>query len=794
MTWYPDGCPLVCDYETHIYCHEVGFDENGFMTWEEFCHERSSADDWECPVKCKDSAQKCGTEDWNSYCVALTDSCPEVCTEDQQLCWVTDYDSTGAWLGGADKCAPANQECPCGQNSIKCSFEGYSYCESTYYGCPVTCQEGQKNCYIESYTPEGDYDWTVPANETCVAEKHSCPCGANAKACKWTDLFGVEEEYFQPEAWPCPISCGADQKKCYKTDYNASGYPQNYYEDCVAKDAKCTCGRHSQECHDPWWDEYYCMPTWDFWTNMKMSCPVYCKEDQDYCYIPSFDAKGDWVRTQEECVPRGQACDCKKGQNAFACTYTDPFWGSWTECLPTFGGYCPSSCPSDEVACEMVEDYLPNGTSLGLVQPPKKCAKDQSKCECGKEAKRCPSGVCMFQDEDCPVTCKGNEKKCYESTYNKNGEFVSDREVCVARNASCPCNGQGMRKCETLELCLLESEMELLCPCKEREEQCYVVNYDKYGKVSDFETQCVQKGSACKCGKNTESCPDPNDAKAKICVPRLGFKSCPKPCTSEEIRGGNVTCVQTNLDSSGNFKSETVTCIGANDTCPIGEGMKRCASGAMIAVNEKCRSLYSAATTGTRRLSSKAPVRESVKVIITLGSSKTDAASHAETARVKLNSVLQLPNGMTSSIVIKTSRATRRVSERSLSTSSKGSLIYTVENQGTSTVPATQVGEELKKMVKSSSSMLTKALSLVGEVDSKAGVTIKATSTVLQSRATAAQEEKMKQAGITTRSTSKAPTTPRISTTVTDGNLSGQISSASDTFCSLAFVAALAVL
>lgn len=27
---------------------------------------------------------------------------------------------------------------------------------------------------------------------------------------------------------------------------------------------------------------------------------------------------------QEECVPRGQACDCKKGQNAFACTYTDP--------------------------------------------------------------------------------------------------------------------------------------------------------------------------------------------------------------------------------------------------------------------------------------------------------------------------------------------------------------------------------------------------------------------------------------------------------------------------------------
>ena len=28
-----------------------------------------------------------------------------------------------------------------------------------------------------------------------------------------------------------------------------------------------------------------------------MKCPVYCKDDQDYCYIPSYDAKGNWIKT-----------------------------------------------------------------------------------------------------------------------------------------------------------------------------------------------------------------------------------------------------------------------------------------------------------------------------------------------------------------------------------------------------------------------------------------------------------------------------------------------------------------
>ena len=43
------------------------------------------------------------------------------------------------------------------------------------------------------------------------------------------------------------------------------------------------------------------------------------------------------------------------------------------------------------------------------------------------------------------------------------------------------------------------------------ETSCNVADYDKNGVVTGFSTQCVKDGTACPCGKNTISCPDPND-------------------------------------------------------------------------------------------------------------------------------------------------------------------------------------------------------------------------------------------------------------------------------------------
>ena len=165
------------------------------------------------------------------------------------------------------------------------------------------------------------------------------------------------------------------------------------------------------------------------------------------------------------------------------------WYGSWSECLPKVGGYCPVTCPEDprlrvwqasacpahgalcgaqsvkvagacwrltpadelwlpgrlstraegKVACDMVVDYLPNGTSLGYFQPPEQCADSFDKCPCpspcahsglhaqsdaqtrklaisscqgGKEAERCNIVGCRPASEGCPITCTADQKKC----------------------------------------------------------------------------------------------------------------------------------------------------------------------------------------------------------------------------------------------------------------------------------------------------------------------------------------------------------------------------------------------
>ena len=37
-------------------------------------------------------------------------------------------------------------------------------------------------------------DWAAPVQESCAKLNATCPCGANAKPCKWTDDWGYEED------------------------------------------------------------------------------------------------------------------------------------------------------------------------------------------------------------------------------------------------------------------------------------------------------------------------------------------------------------------------------------------------------------------------------------------------------------------------------------------------------------------------------------------------------------------------------------------------------------------------
>lgn len=64
------------------------------------------------------------------------------------------------------------------------------------------------------------------------------------------------------------------------------------------------------------------------------------------------------------------------------------------------------------------------------------------------------------------------------------------------------------------------------------------------------------------------------------------FHHFPRPETSRLFRASTAASVCIFHDSSAQ-----VTCIGANSTCPAGEGMKNCLSGATISVKTACMNL-----------------------------------------------------------------------------------------------------------------------------------------------------------------------------------------------------------
>eukprot|EP00931_Biecheleriopsis_adriatica_P079800 TRINITY_DN5314_c0_g1_i2.p1 TRINITY_DN5314_c0_g1~~TRINITY_DN5314_c0_g1_i2.p1 ORF type:complete len:1870 (+),score=322.07 TRINITY_DN5314_c0_g1_i2:319-5610(+) len=747
--WY-GTCPLVCNWQTEMACWIVGFSSTNELAWTDYCYPQS--DDWMCPVLCDNAtAKKCGTG-WNAYCVPITDDCPQECFE--QVCWVDNYDTQGWWVDGEEVCVSWQEECPCGTNQTRCTlWDGSSFCESISYGCPASCNPAtEKSCYIDSFTVDGHYDWDAPVNQSCVAAGTTCPCGANAKMCKWYDEFwGEDVEECYATSWSCPVSCSKNQSVCYLTEYNASGYPLSYLEKCESKGQPCPCGQNSQSCWDPWYKEHYCYPLWDFWSDRKLDCPVYCTADQDYCYVPSFDADGEQIDTTEYCVPAGQRCDCSKGQNAFECNLTDSWDPSfvYSVCLAA-GSFCPSTCGEGEIACGQVEDFLPDGTSVGFAPPKKACAASVADCGCGKEAVRCGDSGCFSKDEGCPVTCEAGRKKCFLEDFDVNGSFISDREVCIAANVTCPC-GKNTVKCPGQNVCVKQAEVSTICPCKEAEKECMVQDYDGSGNRLGFpRSVCTPKGGQCPCGDGTFKCSDGK------CIPKyVGavLNKCPKPCEDGGV-SGNETCIQTNLDKEGNFVSKTVTCV-ASGTCKPGKNQIKCPSGAVVPTSSGCKDLYPSANR-TRDKSKK----QTSEIIVTLSDTKKDAAGKVDSVGAGFAGVVQAP-GIDSTVTVKTGSSS---SARRLQQSSSAKVVIKIEETGSGgSVSPQDVAEVAKSKVRSKSPDMLKALSSLGNVDAAAGVSIATTEEVVVDRKTASAQQIQKGlivAGIikTTTTTSKAAT------------------------------------
>ncbi|CAE7658236.1 unnamed protein product, partial [Symbiodinium sp. KB8] len=185
--------------------------------WQDYCL-NGAANDWWCPITCDNTtAQKCGTPGaFDEHCVSLSETCPVSCTE--QYCWADNYAANGDWVDSAESCASWGEDCPCGDNAVRCNdpFLGYSYCTPTAYGCPLVCDPvKEKTCYPISFTPEGEQDWNAPVNESCQNVSQTCPCGANAKMCRWKVSWQYDNEVCFPTAESCPVSCKSDEQRCY---------------------------------------------------------------------------------------------------------------------------------------------------------------------------------------------------------------------------------------------------------------------------------------------------------------------------------------------------------------------------------------------------------------------------------------------------------------------------------------------------------------------------------------------------------------------------------------------------
>jgi len=728
------SCPVICDTPSlPMLCNTYGYDSNGTQTYTEQC--LASTVDFLCPVQCNaTTAKQCGSGA-DAYCIPRAESCPVVCNASEREVFVDIYNAAGQIIGSNKTCLAPGASITCGDHAVRCTIpDGGQYCQPSSLGCPLFCDESiEKTCEPLSFTTSGDIDSSVAANSSCVNKSLACPCGRNSRRCQVVDEFGFVDEYCIPQAESCPVVCKQGEKVCSIWDHNTSGYPETYSERCVSASASCPCGRNAKRCSDPHGD--FCLANRDFWNGRDQSCPIYCTDTEDSCFVPSFNANGGLLSMGESCVPRGGACDCSRGQNAVACNRSTG-GSSYVECIPRTGGFCPATCSAGHVTCAQLEDFSAAGQFLGSRAPSIACAANYSSCGCGLQAKQCTQGDfswCIPRTLSCPVTCQSNEKKCFVYDFGTNGNWVSDREVCVAANASCPC-GRNAGTCPGDDLCLPTADLQTECQCSAAEKQCDVEDFGADGMPEGFNSVCVAATSTCPCGRNALRCADPNDASENFCIPkstRFGQLSCPTPCTPDQL-SVNETCVQVNMDHLGVILSETITCV-RKASCTPGRNMKRCPGGGVVHSSVQCVDLYGLADGNANTPAVSDGVEETAEVFLSIAAGP-DAARGVGSAKSQVGNMLQLPSSLTLKMTMRTQAAPG--GRRLQSTNAK--LGFEFKNVGASAVSSEVAAGQLKKVFQTGE--LTSAVSAVGAVDTSKAPVVKTLTKQIKSRAAVAIE------------------------------------------------------
>lgn len=786
---YYTTCPTVCAAGSSA-CTNFGFNADGSYSATQVC--TAVADPSSCPTLCDSAtADVCGdpTTPW-SYCMPKGTCPPQAptCAADQQLCYGQNA-STAGTLQDVGTCLDASAPCPCGAGQQTCvDSTGYSFCTDASFGCPINCGDPTVNqtCTVTGFNADGSLDFDSLYNQTCAAINATCPCGSNALSCTYMDMFGTSNSYCQPAvvdgiATQCPLTCNSTSQLCIVPDYDSFGNYTGYSQSCAPLSASCGCGKNTTKCIDEFGGGY-CLPG-------KQTCPKTCNAvTENTCNIPTYDAQGNVVSVNTDCVPSGQQCPCPslmKGQqtNAVPCNFTGSDGSVFTDCIPKayFSSWCPPQCPADKpVACPAPHLFSLNGSFVGMGDS--YCAATQAACGCGgikSNAQECTINgqtFCYPTAVQCPLDCPDGQQLCYVTNYDDKGTVTSESQKCVGVNATCPCGTNAVLPAGS-SACVSSLQNATLSPCgsDKSKDVCWVEDFTKNGVSVGKNPVCVVKGDTCPCGKNAKSCPDPTDATQNLCVPqssRDGSSACPAPCTPAQEQANRTTCVQTNLDTSGNFVSQSVTCVAVG-SCEPGQNQKLCPSGAMVFTGSPCQDIYGVVGSNNS-LGTPAGQSQEGTLVMSLdpapGVNASALAAMANNVQANLATVMQLPADLACDVSFVAVAANgRRLQAGQPGQPKRVQAVVTVKSTGKSKVAPSVVVTKAKSMAGSGTASFNKAFGQVGQPNAKLGVSAASATKPVVARATVAAAATAKATNAGTGGTTTAAargTTAATATTV----------------------------
>lgn len=246
-SWCPAQCPagqVACPAPT-LYNPDGSF----FAMGDSYCANSMAA----CGCGgIKANAQACMVGG-QAVCYPTAVPCPLTCAADQQLCYVTNYNTTGGFVSEKQQCVSANATCPCGQNAVL--PPGGGACMSTTTAAvlsPCGPDKTKDLCWVEDFDTKGV---SVGKNPRCVTLGDQCPCGKNAKTCP--DPNDATQNICVPQAakdgsTSCPTPCTPAQEArnlstCVQTNLDKTGKYVSTSVSCVPPGA-CEPGANQKVC------------------------------------------------------------------------------------------------------------------------------------------------------------------------------------------------------------------------------------------------------------------------------------------------------------------------------------------------------------------------------------------------------------------------------------------------------------------------------------------------------------------------------------------------------------------